>query len=244
MRSDIACYQPVLDFDGTLAETHVPSPQGVNVEEAYRRAFDTLAGKRGILAELNGVQNRTPLELVIAAKERGLLKVSRQRNTRAMSEELVRLKLDMLLAEISRVWPKPCAGAIEYIRAVRVTGKPVVILSSGHEPFVRKWFEICGLEPPDVMLTDDDTRPIPGLGVKEKSKPSPMLFLFLERKARASGVRLDRPLAYAGDSPEKDGTLARNVGVPFWWFNPTGKQRPIGWRPTDLEIRDWRELCS
>jgi len=59
-------YLFVSDFDGCLAETFKPSPNGIDVNEAYKRAVSSVFGSEGsgIYEEIGGLSNRAPGELV------------------------------------------------------------------------------------------------------------------------------------------------------------------------------------
>jgi len=56
----------VCDFDGTIADTFTPSPNGFGVHEAYEYAIEQIFGKNGLSAyrELGGLQNMAPSEVV------------------------------------------------------------------------------------------------------------------------------------------------------------------------------------
>ncbi|MCK4539547.1 hypothetical protein KAU09_00150 [Candidatus Parcubacteria bacterium] len=59
-------YLLVYDFDGTVADTFQPSPNGVGVYEAYRLAVNNIFGQDGlkIYDQAGGLQNRAPEEIV------------------------------------------------------------------------------------------------------------------------------------------------------------------------------------
>jgi hypothetical protein len=61
-------YLIALDFDGTLASTFEPSPQGIGVNEAYTLAVRDVLGPEGLAAygsdRIGGLKNRAPCELV------------------------------------------------------------------------------------------------------------------------------------------------------------------------------------
>ena len=61
------------DFDGTIAQSFVPSPNGIGINEAYRLACDDIFGPRGLMLYdgLGGLQNRAPIELVEVMLEAG-----------------------------------------------------------------------------------------------------------------------------------------------------------------------------
>jgi len=59
-------YLVVADFDATLADTFIPSPNNINVIVAYEKAIESIFGREGlaIFKEIGGLQNRAPMELV------------------------------------------------------------------------------------------------------------------------------------------------------------------------------------
>jgi len=59
-------YLLVSDFDGCLARTFEPSPNGIDVNKAYKRAVTSIFGSEGsrIYEEIGGLSNRAPGELV------------------------------------------------------------------------------------------------------------------------------------------------------------------------------------
>lgn len=268
MRINGTDYLPVCDFDGTIADTLSPSPNGLDVHVAYARSLSEVFGTRDLLKNIGGVQNRTPAELVAAviahrqgamtearryytehraelsklAPNGAMLPVLRADNeTMAVAETVVRLKLKHLLREIGPEWPKPCAGVLDYLRALRAAGKPVAIISSGHEGFIRRWFAEYDLAPPDIVLSDDDLR-WTALPPEKKAKPSRVVFDWFLIKSRKLGFPLKEEMSYAGDSWEKDGKFAHNIGIPFGWFNPNGAEPGGQLYPDDRSFADWREV--
>lgn len=61
------------DYDGTIAQTFVPSPHNIGVEEAYRLSCGDIFGPEGLQTYdlIGGLQNMAPLELVTALLEAG-----------------------------------------------------------------------------------------------------------------------------------------------------------------------------
>ena len=56
----------VYDFDGTIANTFVPSPNGIGVNDACRMAVGTMFGADGfaVFDEIGGLRNRSPLDFM------------------------------------------------------------------------------------------------------------------------------------------------------------------------------------
>jgi len=64
-----------------------------------------------------------------------------------------------------------------------------------------------------VIISDDFVRGRSDLSVEDRSKPSGMLMkIALENSGDTTAE------VYIGDDPVKDGKLAENYGVLFWWF--------------------------
>ena len=233
MRTRLANTQlGVFDFDNTIAQTFEPSPNGVNVTHAYDCALEQLFGRANLLDALGGLRNRTATEVVcdVLAKFPALREVASHVVGSTMiallPEALVRLKLGVLLKEIGRgadgtIWPKPCEGVFDVLTALRRQNTRIAIISSGHEPFIRRSFELWGEQCPNPMVTDDDLRRLK-CPAEKKAKPSPLLFELLYQKLGVRGKEEVGRIIYFGDDLLKDGQLARNSGVSFGWYNPRG----------------------
>lgn len=134
----------------------------------------------------------------------------------SMTELLVRLKLSYLLAEVGgklqngKRWPEFFPGFERFAEQMDYG-----IISSGHEIFVQKAFEVHGIECPSVIVTDDDMRGKTHLSVEQKSKPSVEII-----NLALSVAKVEKAELYIGDDPSKDGKLAENAGIPYYWFMP------------------------
>lgn len=184
-----------------------------------------------------------------------------------LSEMLVHFKLQLFLDEISKSWPLPYPGVADFFRIIRKTkmrekiSLHIGILSSGHFKFIRKTLALWDMPEPAVILTDDDLRQLryPKLA-KDRVKPAPFPFRFLHyrwlkrlngnKPIRLSHIRASLPrMMYFGDDSEKDGGLARNVGVPFGWYQGNEKGKP-GFSPNQqfpggsFSFSDWTKLCD
>lgn len=142
-------------------------------------------------------------------------------------ELYVREKLSVLLGELNRHqqtgWPMPYPGVLEFCRAVQSHRMPFAVLSSGHECFISRWFELWGVVP-DVLVTDDDLRGLPGVTPEQRSKPNGYLaeYLLDRLTEHRPWVRMVHPaqILYLGDDAEKDGELAATAGFSFGHFCP------------------------
>lgn len=159
----------------------------------------------------------------------------------SITELLVRSKLSYLMNEVGGqlpnkgVWPELFPGFGEFI-----TIYPCGIISSGHELFVRKTFEVHNLECPSVIISDDTLRGLSHLSFEQRSKPHPKL---MELALAEAGVTKAR--AYIGDDPVKDGQLAENSGIPFWWFMSDLAPKVYKSLPKDtLVFTNWYSLID
>ncbi|MBI5644813.1 hypothetical protein HY970_01830 [Candidatus Kaiserbacteria bacterium] len=263
----------VFDYDGTTADTAAPSPNGVTVTAAYSYALMEMFGVQDLLEEIGGLQNRTPRELIedIVAGDRHLrlrtcgrryfethrdrlwamLPTSRNRRPRhsglidTLTETLVRVKLSYLLDEIGHAWPKPFDGVLDTFEAMRRDGTAAAIVSSGHECFIRKSFEFWGVPCPNVLLTDDDCRaydidPKPNAGLID-------LMLALSHRYRTSAAPILQKrniIGHFGDCEIKDGGLAANAGVPFFWFNRANRKPRVSLPENTVVFSDWRTVSD
>ncbi|MEA2715242.1 MAG: hypothetical protein QOG91_270 [Candidatus Parcubacteria bacterium] len=170
-----------------------------------------------------------------------------------ITEAFVRVKLRELIKQIGQPladgssWPKPCRGfRIFWDRYCRARSAfyetwgvrlDFGIVSSGHDNFINKCFDAWGVPRPDFMVTDDDlrSRAHAHLPPALRSKPSPEPFKILyrewqeETQAGGNGSKAGRirNALYIGDSAEADGGLARNLNLPFLWFQPRGRKPPV-----------------
>ncbi len=252
----------VADFDGTMADTFAPSPNGLDVNEACRQVLGEMFGMPNALEQIGGLQNRAPRELVGAA-----LKVFPSRWQVAdtflarhcpagrgffgdlLAEAFVRRKLDLLLDEIGEhedgMWPAPCDGVVSFLRAREVRGTHYAIISSGHDLFIEKCLDLWGAPRPIAMVTDDDLRALPW-PPHEKVKPSGRLFELLFDRFGAAGIAIPprERIVYIGDDPIKDGGLAVNASVRFGWYNPNGHRHEFPSGSKVFSFSSWRELTS
>ena len=214
------------DFDGTMADTSTP-PGGLGVNEAYIRAITKLLGEEAAaqFEAGGGHHHRTPAEIVMALRPTlGQNKVER------LAQEVTGLKLDILIGQIGMElsdghrWPKPIAGfSATWLGAHESTGTAVI--SAGHTAFIKKWFEVQGLPPPDCMITTEVLHNM-SIPLAEQAKPSPLLM----RLAETTLAHLRGPLGakiYVGDAPV-DREFARNSAVPFVSVEPG--QENAGWQ--------------
>ncbi len=186
----------IADFDENLFHTFVPPPNGLSVEDAYTKAIWHMWGERGVRTfwRCGGLGNRAPSELIdLMLKinsdlgkhpERSLNFVGNQFGGASASsiftEVLIKKKLEILMSQIQRfpdgtMWPGPTKGALDFLRWV--SEQPhlgLAIISSGHEEFIRKTFEVAGVPQPDFMVTEDQIRyrKYPK-DIRDRVKPAP-----------------------------------------------------------------------
>ena len=285
------CYDYTLvlaDFDDCIAKTLSPSPNGIGVKEAYGLALQQIFGTELVgqdpLAEIGGLQNRAPMEVVTAIlglngtkdlmmaaaqqffqeqahelgnyvpENKGVPLKWNSNPVMVIAEMLVRVKISILLQEIGPAWPRPCPGFLEFYQQLPELKKPcdLIIVSSGHDLFIEKTFKTWGCKQHPTKLTDDDLRYL------YQDRPGPtkpdacLIHLALKNWLLAQGIAeppmlkafpaLARKKAiYIGDDLKKDGGLAQNAGLPFYWFNPNNAQGHV-WN--DHVIGNWEQLIS
>lgn len=236
------------DFDGTIALTHEPAPNGMTVPLAYELAVARVFGC-GALSQYQaegGLDNRAPLEIVRQlAPDADALRLHQK------TEDLVEVKLSHLLREVGNrttdgeVWPRPTTGFAAFWRDIAGDSSiDSAIVSSGHQAFIEKFFEVHELPQPDIAVTDDDMRPLVSTYKPEHLvKPSPFLLhlAHVRSSARRRELGLVPPVIarsrviYAGDDPIKDGLLAANSGARF--VHISAEAPAAGWKQA-------RELLS
>jgi hypothetical protein len=166
-------------------------------------------------------------------------------------DELVEKKLSYLIGEIGvptgdgAIWPPLCKGISQFwprvTRARRAGHLLTGIITSGHDVFTRRILELHGLEPPDVMVTDDDMRGRGDLDSQRRSKPDPLM---IEMACRQLGLSDYSGVTYFGDDQTKDGQMARNAGVRFGHFDPSAGPGLHVDTLGNFRFSDWTELLS
>jgi hypothetical protein len=229
------------DFDGTTHDTFEAPPDGIGVDEAYRigieRVFEFDKNAVARYEAEGGHGNRTPAEIV-----HSLAATAMPENLDRLTEELVRIKLDLLCAQIGmplddgQTWPRPVPGFTDFWSSVyeaREEGENIstAILSAGHAPFIRKAFHSSGLQLPDILVTEETIRGLnSSLPPDKLAKPAVMPLLLaktqwlnfygLDMTSVAAGPQIGDQITVFGDSLPKDGGLAKNSGVNFVHINP------------------------
>lgn len=242
------------DFDGTFFNTGVDSPNGMNVRVACEEAINDLFKERGrevYNGQLGGLQNREPGELMshmLTALEIKLVTVQ------DAAELFVRRKLDYLVPEISRDWPRPYPGVADFFKDLQEGKYPleVAVVSSGHEKFIRRTFEVNGIDAPENMVTSDDirwrTQPNRPL-----YKPNPYQLAVVHRRwmgkedgfMKSKYTELDHgkdKMAFVGDDFRRDGELAERSLIPFIHMNPDGQDFVPDENRGQVGIKDFNEL--
>lgn len=220
------------DFDGTSHLTSEPAPNGMTVPKAYEHGIGQVFGDDALkkYKDKGGLINRAPFEIT-----KQLLPNADIDTQRKKTEDLVAAKLGVLLHQVGKrvedsFWPRLNPGFRNIwlpasVEPAIVTG----VVSSGHDTFIRRSFEVHDLAPPDLTVTDDDMRPLlERLPAELCVKPSRLLldllhYQWLGRRAKI-GEEAENPellhdtrerILYIGDDYRKDGALAKNAGVKF-----------------------------
>ncbi|MCA9363695.1 hypothetical protein KC727_00555 [Candidatus Kaiserbacteria bacterium] len=138
----------------------------------------------------------------------------------AVAEVIVRRKLELLFPNIGidlgdgNRWPQLMPGFKRFWVDLQNRRELLpAILSSGHDVFIRRVFELHELLPPEIIISDDRMRQ----NDLCLYKPNMRLWEMVLSAVRDLGY-LPVDSVYAGDSREHDGGLARNAGIPFVQF--------------------------
>lgn len=244
-----------VDFDGTLVKTKENSPNGMNVGVACGRTIHDIFGPEGYRVytdKLGGLQNREPGELMgLMLSEMGI-----SVSVKEAAELFVAQKLRHLIPEISPEWPKFYPGVVEFFSDVQHGRYPleVAIVSSGHNEFINRVFEVNGIDAPLNMVTSDDIR---GRSQPDRPlyKPNPYQLAVVHRrwKGKSEGLMHSRyvdldhgksMMAYVGDDPVKDGVLAERSRIPFIHMNPDGQDFVPNADRGQIGIHDFNDLRS
>jgi len=142
-------YLLVFDFDGTAFRTFEPSPNGIDVENAYKLVVGKVFGEEGLKGYQNvgGLGNRAPSELIkllLANDESGILQekalglmatkvegknIAQTNAEDAIIEFCIEEKVSILEAEIGTVfpngemWPRPTEGFLRFWKQVQTINK-------------------------------------------------------------------------------------------------------------------------
>jgi FMN phosphatase YigB (HAD superfamily) len=140
-------------------------------------------------------------------------------------------------------WPKPFPGVLDLLDALRKRDVHLGILSSGHDVFIKKCFELWGRECPE-LLTDDRMRHFDAPR-EDKAKPSmllpQLLHMLFARAHPAAGMARPAQVAIFGDGLKQDGGAAAAAKMHFGWFNPHPDDAS---RTNPNLVTDWNELVS
>ncbi len=186
-----------------------------------------------------------------------------------ITEMLVRCKLSHLMKEIGtelkngEKWPVPCNGVLEFFKTLDILGQNekaginVAILSSGHDEFIQKTFELWDLKCPSILITDDDMRKLMyPIDPMEIVKPSVKLFnltnllwfthivgpIYNELDLIGFVTENRKRMVYCGDDLVKDGQLSEAAEVPFGWFSSETKNYTLNC-PT-FTFSDWGNVAK
>lgn len=231
-------YLLACDYDGTQFLTSEPTPSGVSVETAYTLAIGEHLGRAALNAfvDQGGHKHRTVTEII-----RSLIPDLDRNRLERFASRITDSKLEILGSCIGEhlpdgtPWPRPTDGFVELWERVdeaKNAGNLVgtAVISAGHTSFEQKTFDMLGLTPPDVYLTDDVIQALAlNMPLKDQVKPSPLMLelaqqLFLYKiKIANRGLNLSSDTLktiYVGDDPIKDGGLAEQANVEFVLMDP------------------------
>ncbi len=224
------------DFDGTAANTFASSPNHIGVTEAYTIAVDSVFGAATLrqYCESGGLCNRAPREVV-----QSLAPDATTVETQELCDKLVAAKLAVLLDEIGPTWPQPIEGYLplrKRVQRANEQGQRVdeAIISSGHEPFIRKTYDAWGEPAPDIIIASEILEQATDFTPDQLIKPSAGLMVVARNLWRTIyGVGFtttgeQHRMIYVGDDREKDGCLASNSGIPF--VHISGETPAESWR--------------
>lgn len=161
-----------------------------------------------------------------------------------IGELFVRQKLSYLLEQVGektadgQLWPPLTQGFLEFwgtLQKLKEEGIPLdtAIISSGHDIFIDKVFELYNLAKPDIIVSEDDIRgrKYPK-EIERRVKPGELpLALTHFRWLKAQGMdyfnfdlksakEVRERMIYFGDDPNKDGKLAEGAKINFGFFVP------------------------
>lgn len=249
-------YLIAMDFDGTMAATFEPSPQGMNVNIASERAIESAFGPKGLevyRVELGGLRNREPGELIRLMRKKMGIPLS-PLDLRQQTVDYIREKLHHLTSEISPTWPRLYPGVKELLLAIENEEFPIdiAIISSGHDEFIRRVFQVNEIQSPKILVTSDIIRER-NMPKREKFKPHTYQLAEAHRQWIAGldsserGSYIGRSqgkqrMIYIGDDPHKDGGLAMKARIPYLFVPFTDPSFVPQGENAQLEIKDFFEL--
>lgn len=243
----------LFDFDGTLADTSVPSPSGLNVEIATAEAVRKVLKSDGyaVFERQGGLRNREPSELVRDIRQdMGLGEFGYG----DAAEDLVAAKLDILLPEICESWPVLTPGSKELLLSAQEGKLPVdiAVVSSGHDRFIERVYEVNGLQKPEILVTSDIIR---ARKEPQRDRFKPNTYQLAEAHKRWNGSSSANEaytgrshgkdkMLYVGDDPIKDGLLAFNGRIPFVHVPFSGRHFDPDETKGQLAIGDFSQLIE
>src|SRR5665213_907365 len=161
-----------LDFDGTIANTSVSLASHISVHTAYQRAFKDVYGTGSMYYDFNEVfGNRAPREMAeyidaySAVPDDNCFK--QYPSVAEATARIVEAKLSYILPQISTEWPPLYDGVQEFFHSIAQDEIPVetAIISSGHDAFIQRVFEVHDIPMPDYLVTSDTL-----IGVKQTER--------------------------------------------------------------------------
>lgn len=181
-----------------------------------------------------------------------------------IAELFVRQKLSYLLEQVGektadgQVWPPLTQGFLEFwtnLHRLKKEGLPVdmAIISSGHDEFINRVFKLYNLEPPNILISEDDIRgrKYPK-EIERRVKPGELPlalthFYWLKEQGMnqlnfdlETATEVKRRMIYFGDDLNKDRKLSEGARIPFGFFVP---ENLILTEPGNVfAFKDWRTI--
>lgn len=234
-----------LDFDGTMAQTFLPSPHNISVNEAYCGAIDAVFGLDALTKyqQEGGHCNRAPIEIV-----RQLAGDANAAEQTTLLKQLDEAKLGILLPEIGPSWPLPVPGfasfskKIEHMQAEHPVD--VIVTSSGHDAFIRRTLDVWGIFRPSAIVAQELIQQIANAhGETMPFKPDQRVISYAAAVWHGlyritSGVvppssKERQRMSYVGDGAV-DRELAANAQIAFHYIDASAPE--VSWQRVSENI--------
>lgn len=186
---------------------------------------------------------------------------NRQLDNKIITELLIAEKLSNFFYEIGnklpdgQIWPRLCTGFSSFSKTIERINLDknnniditMAIVSSGHEAFIKKTFEIHNLKTPEIIITTDTMREIENPFLEDRSKPNPFTFNLAYKKwLKKKGISKEElsleKIVHFGDDSKKDGDLAKNCGILFGHFDPESNKGQSN--DNRFSFSDWGEVAQ
>ncbi len=238
-------------FSKTIARTHEFNLEQQNIDTAFADSIEIMFGREGVFRfeDMGGRNSSLPIQIIfrnilaVPSCYQHLctyLDVAQVENvdlvnadpTPQIFQEFVELNVELLGRMIGSpctnqgIWPEIYSGVREFLNALKSRNIDFGIISSSYEGFIREVFDFHSLLEPLFCITPDDKFNMLSVDWVSKMKPSKMLIAAaIEQWAvQYPGIDADYALDHTiliGDDYHLDGQMARDAGLPFWYFSST-----------------------